>query len=141
MRRLQGSAILAEMTVKKIATLPESSKIVINSIRNPAEVEFFQREFGDKFFLIGIDADEEIRRERYLKRKKVREENFEKDNKRDLGEKELYGQQVRKCLNLARKIIDNNGSLKELREKIREVFHFYLGIEIEKPSLQKEKES
>lgn len=134
LRRLQGSTILAEMTVKKISALPEGSKIVINSIRNPAEVEFLQREFGDNFSLIGIDADEEIRRERYLKRKEVREENFEKDNKRDLGEKELYGQQVRKCLNLARTIIDNNVGLEELREKTREILYYYLGIKRERES-------
>ena len=122
------------MTVKKIATLPEDSKIVINSIRNPAEVEFLQREFGDKFSLIGIDAEENIRRERYLQRKGVRAEDFEKDNRRDLGEKEAHGQQVRKCLGLARKIIDNNASLEELREKTREILYYYLGIKRERES-------
>lgn len=134
LRRVRGKAVLAEATVKKISGLKEVSQVVINSIRNPAEVKFFQKEFGEKFFLIGIDADEGVRRERYLKREGVKEEDFKKDNRRDLKEKESYGQQVAECLNLARKIIYNNGSLEELREKIKELLYFYIGIKREKES-------
>ena len=139
LRKLHGNAILAEMTTKKISKLQEASRIVINSIRNPAEVKFFQKQFGDRFFLIGIDADPEIRRERYLKREGVKPENFEKDNRRDLGEKESYGQQVKKCLEMAQEIIYNNGTLEELRKKAKEVLSSHIGIE--KPTSQKEKES
>ena len=134
LRRVKGKAVLAEMTAQKISQHKEASWIVINSIRNPAEVEFFQRRFGGKFSLIGIDADPEIRRERYLKREGVKEEDFEKDNRRDLGEKESYGQQVAECLDLARKIIYNRGSLEELREKIKEFLCFDIGIKREKES-------
>ena len=134
LRRVKGKAVLAEMTAQKISQHKEASWIVINSIRNPAEVEFFQRRFGGKFSLIGIDADPEIRRERYLKREGVKEEDFEKDNRRDLGEKESYGQQVAECLDLARKIIYNSGSLEELREKIKEFLCFDIGIKREKES-------
>lgn len=134
LRRLKGNGVLAETTVKKISRLKEASQVVINSIRNPAEVEFFQRRFGNNFFLIGIDADEEIRRRRYLKREGAKEEEFEEANRRDLREKESYGQQVTECLGRARKIIYNNGSLEELREKIKELLCSDTGIKREKES-------
>lgn len=135
LRRLKGNGVLAETTVKKISRLKEASQVVINSIRNPAEVELFQRRFGNNFFLIGIDADEEIRRKRYLKREGAKEEEFEEVNRRDLREKESYGQQVTECLGRAQKIIYNNGSLEELREKIKELLcRFDIGIKREKES-------
>lgn len=134
LRRLKGNGVLAETTVNKISRLKEASQVVINSIRNPAEVELFQRRFGNKFFLIGIDADEEIRRKRYLKREGVKDEEFEEANRRDLREKESYGQHVTECLGFARKIIYNNGSLEELREKINELLCFDIGIKREKES-------
>lgn len=134
LRRLRGEAILAEIIAKKISELPEGSQIVINSIRNPAEVKFFQKTFRNKFFLIGIDADKEIRQERYLRREGVSQKEFEQANRRDLGEKELSGQQVKKCLSLAQEIIYNNGSLEELREKTIELLRSHTGIRREKES-------
>lgn len=117
LRKRYGGAILAERTEKKIAELPGGSRIVINGIRNPAEVEFFQKQFGDQFFLIGIDANERIRQQRYLQREGVTVQDFQRDNRRDLGEKESsYGQQVSQCLEMAGKIIFNNGTRQELRE-------------------------
>jgi len=131
LRRTHGNAVLAERVVRRISKLPEGSRIVINSIRNPAEVRFLQEEFGEEFFLIGIDADLNIRRERYLQREGVRKEDFDRDRKRDLGEVESYGQQVGKCLEMAQRIIDNSSTLEELREKTREPL-YRIGIRREK---------
>ncbi len=131
LRKRHGRAVLAEMTAQKISELQGVSRIVINGIRNPAEVEFFQRKFGNKFFLVGIEADREIRQERYLKREGGTGEDFQRDDRRDLGEKASYGQQVNKCLELSGEIISNNGTLRELRDKGRNFLrlHFQLSPE------------
>lgn len=138
LRKSHGNAVLVEMTVEKISEPAEISRIVINSIRNPVEVKLLQKRFGNKFFLIGIDADEEIRRKRYLKREGVKEEDFVRDNRRDLKERESYGQQVAECLRLAREIIYNNGSLEELREKGERVLREHFGLSLEGNISQKE---
>ncbi|MCL2300675.1 MAG: hypothetical protein FWC27_11090 [Firmicutes bacterium] len=87
--------------------------IVIDSIRNPAEIECFRKKWSN-FILAAIFADKEIRLKRLQNNGlyKSRDE-FERDDKRDEGGKSQpkYGQQVRKCFFEADLVVSNNHSI------------------------------
>lgn len=86
----------------------EDSLVVIDSIRNPGEVEYLRKKYP-MFFLFGIYADKDVRWERVKKKYKRNLGQFEDDDKRDTGEDEPpYGQRVRDCYLMSDIIIPNN---------------------------------
>jgi dephospho-CoA kinase len=117
-----GSQILAEVAIEN---LPEKELIIIDGIRNPGEVEFLRKKFGENFKLIAVDAPIQLRFERTIKRKYERIKSFREFlqlNERDLGKNEPeYGQQVAKCLQQADFLIVNDGSIDDLRKKLEEI--------------------
>jgi len=90
--------------------------VVIDSIRNYAEVEYLRKHLPIK--IIGVDAPAEIRLERFLARAKERHEDgltadeFWKANARDRGENIASGQQVDICLLATDIVIENPYSTK-----------------------------
>jgi dephospho-CoA kinase len=117
-----GPQILAEAAVEN---LPEKELIIIDGIRNPAEIEFLRKKFGENFKLIAIDAPIQLRFERAVKRKYEHIKSFREFlemNERDLGKNEPeYGQQVAKCLQQADFLIINDGTIEDLRKKVEEI--------------------
>lgn len=109
LREAYGNSILAEMTTAKLKGNEEY--LVIDSIRNPGEIEFLRRNFG--IFIIGVDASVQDRLIWYLERAKKRgedsatPESFYAANVRDLGEESDSGQQVNRCLLMADAVIIN----------------------------------
>jgi len=85
------------------------NKVVIDSIRNPAEVNAFKNKFNN-FFLLAIDAETETRWQRLNKYiYKGNKDKFCIDDERDAGENQPdYGQQVKKCIELADMLVNNN---------------------------------
>ncbi len=121
LRRKFGRDFLARKAAERI----KEGNWVINSIRNPGEVEFFRKVFKD-FFLIAVDAPLEVRWERIRKRRKDTDpksfEEFLRINRRDLGENQPeYGQKVKECMEIADFKILNNGSLKDLHKEVDEI--------------------
>ena len=110
--------ILSERLLSKIKT----DRVVLDGVRNLAEIEILRHR--KNFFLIGIDADEELRFERIKKRRRNGDpttfEMFtEIDKKENLG---FYsGQEIQKCLDNADFLILNKGSAEELAKKINSV--------------------
>jgi len=125
MRKNYGTEILAKMA---ISYLPRDKQmIILEGIRNPGEVGYLKKNFGNRFVLLSIDAPQEIRWQRMQNRKKASDpENFDEfviDEKRDLGEGEPpWGQQVRACMQQADFTVVNDGSLEDFRKKIYEIF-------------------
>ncbi len=128
LRQKYGGNILAEKAIKKF--IGREIPVVIDGVRNPSEVSYLKRVVCAT--VIGVDADDNIRLERYLKRSVARgedgltEEDFYKANDRDLGIGESFsGQQVAKCLLMADINLENNGSqedlIKQLEEKLPEI--------------------
>lgn len=124
LRKIEGDGVLAKRAIKtlnpKHSTL--NPKIIIEGIRNPGEVAYLRTIPG--FFLIAVDAHKEIRYQRVLKRGKPWDpkdwESFISVDGRDGGdEKNTYGQQVRKCMELADIRIENNGNMDELMNKLK----------------------
>lgn len=127
MRQKFGGDILAKLTAG-FAFVGGSNRIVIDSIRNPAEVEFLKQH--PRFVLMGVTAPREKRflwmRERARPSDPTTWEEFVAIDTRDLGiEEDAPGQQVGKCLTMTNIMIINSGSLREFRESVRDKI-FYL---------------
>ena len=97
-------------------------RLVIDGIRNIAEIEEFKKE---NFILLAIESSESIRFERLreLKRREnLTRELFKNLDRRDMGYGEKnYGLQVKACIERADIHIKNEGSLEEFEKKLEEV--------------------
>jgi dCMP deaminase len=124
LRREQGTGILAKVVIDKIYN-QEYKKAVVDGIRNPAEVEELRK--VKDFFLVSVDAPQEIRFHRMTARNRESDpmtyEDFLRVDARDKGEgEEAYGQGVGKCMALANFTIQNSGTLEEVGLKIEEMY-------------------
>lgn len=124
MRQKYGTHILAKMAVEYLPR--ERELMIVDGIRNPGEALWLKKTFGNNFFLIGVDAPQEIRWQRMLSRARPMDprtlEEFIAVDKRDQGENEPeYGQQVKKCFELADFVLQNNGNVETFQEKLKEV--------------------
>ena len=95
---------------------------VIDGFRYPDQIELFNKRFED-FYLIAVDAREELRFERLKKREregdpKTWEEFWIQDGRDWMGHLSGFGQYVRGCFDIANKKMENNETLEEFREKI-----------------------
>lgn len=120
-----GGAVLAQRTAELLSDI--KGNIVIDGVRNPEELLFLKHELGA--MIIGVDAPKNKRLEWYLARAKERgedgttAEDFKKHDDRDFGIGEPgFGQQVKKCLDMADIVIWNNSTKKELCREL----NFYL---------------
>jgi len=125
LRKKFGPHILMQKLLEK--TEPNKNYI-IDSIRNAEEV-YFLRKNVKNFFLIAVDAEQKVRFERILKRKKPTDpkkwkEFLKVDNRDFFDEKNPYGQQVKKCMELADFKIDNT----DLDESLREIEEIWAKI-------------
>lgn len=114
MREEFSPDILAQKVMKKI-----KGNAVIDSIRNPKEVEFLRRQEG--FLLLSIDAHPNIRYERVKKR--GREESvltlqeFISKEAEEMSTEEK-AQQLQVCMRMADFTIQNNTTLQELHKEL-----------------------
>jgi len=116
MRQQYSPDILARRVAKKI-----KGKAVIDSIRNPKEVEFFRNQ--KNFVLLAIDAPQELRFERVKIR--GREESVSSlqefiDKEAEEMGTERSSQQLMVCMEMADHTIINDGTLEGLRNKLEE---------------------
>lgn len=112
MREKEGTDVLMKRACEKVDK-ETSDKIVIESIRNPGEVEYF-RKMTHGFYLIGVVASPRVRFTRMKKRGKLGDpktwKEFQEIEARDngIGEKKT-GQQIKKCMKLTDFRVLNNG--------------------------------
>jgi len=111
-----GPDILARLVMKEVR-----GKALIDSIRNPSEVEHLRKQ--KRFILLAIDAPVELRYERVKKR--GREESassldeFIKKEKEEMTDS-VKGQQLHICMTMADSVIVNDGSLDDFYRKLEE---------------------
>ena len=103
----------------------QSRKIIIEGIRNPAEIELLKK--NPSFVLIGVKAKRELRFKRLLSRGKPWDpknwNDFVKVDRRDLGiGQNKSGQQVGKCLAYCNYVLTNNEDLKDFEKKLERLF-------------------
>lgn len=123
MRKKYGTHILAMLAIEY---LNKDKKIIIDGIRNPGEVEYLRKKYGKDFVLIAVDAPQQLRFERMLKRtKKTDPKTFDEFvvlDRRDQGEGEPeHGQQTKRCIEKADFVIVNDGSVEQLEAKVNEI--------------------
>jgi len=121
MRAKFGNGILAERINDKIKELKNQGKenFVVDSIRNPGEIEELRK--NESFMLIAVDTDAKIRFERLLKRGRAGDaaslEEFLEHEKRENNDKGS-GQQLDKCMKAADKVIRSNGTVEEANQDL-----------------------
>ncbi|HEV8374998.1 MAG TPA: AAA family ATPase [Candidatus Polarisedimenticolia bacterium] len=99
-----------------------TSRSVVDSIRSPGEIQVLRTLPG--FRLLGIDAPLELRFERSRRRGRAGDgETIEDFLRKERLEKATHGpgQQLDVCFSLADRIVQNDGSLEELRQRVKEI--------------------
>jgi len=119
-RAAHGAGALAERVTQKIGI---DAHAVVDSIRNPFEVEVLRRRRD--FHLLSIDADPEIRFKRTMARRREGDpktyEEFLDVEAREASTSDPATQQMDRTAEMADAIVYNNGNLEELREQVRQV--------------------
>ena len=119
MRETQGMDVWAKKTLIVVKQLGNVDLVVIDGIRNPEEVMTFKETLGREFMLIAITAPDSLRHQRALSRGRADDSReIERVKQRDQREREWGMEQV---ISSADEVIDNQGSLEDLRRKIETV--------------------
>jgi len=124
LRQKYGGHVLAKVSTEFMSR--DRPYLIVDGIRNPAEAEWLRQAYKGNFVLIGVDAPQQARFERVVKRGKPTDpktfEEFAAIDERDQGAGEPpYGQQVRRCLQMADFMIDTDGDLAKVAEKVAEI--------------------
>jgi dCMP deaminase len=108
-RKAKGLHALAEMAFNEAQKQKKlDDKIIFDSIRNIAEVDFFRKKFHN-FYLIAVDCAENYRWLRTQELYKGNQLAFKNDDSRDKNEEGIeYGQQVALCVDDADILILND---------------------------------
>ena len=118
-----GSDIVARGVNEWLVGEEKVGNVVVDSIRNPGEVEYLQRELDA--FVIGVTMSDERRfelmKERGRKGDPTTWDEFQALLRRERGDGEnASGQQLLLCLEKVNVVVENNGSLAELKSNIKE---------------------
>ncbi len=120
LREKLGPGILAERILQ---SLERDHNYVIDSIRNPYEVEVLKRR--KDFILLAVEADQAIRFERSRKRgRENAPENFEQfveEEARELESTNPTSQQLHATRRKADLVVVNNGTLNDLHSRLDEL--------------------
>lgn len=123
LRRKYHSGILVELALKDLAgkgALPDT--IVLDGIRNVAEIQYLRNRFGYAFTLVAILASFDARWDRIESTytdNGLGLSDFIEDDKRDKNEETEYGQQVELCVDQADILIDNSISVSTTKFKAK----------------------
>lgn len=135
MREEKGAGVLASLVADKIQN-QKYAKAVVDGIRNPAEIAELRK--LDNYFLISVDAPEEIRFKRLIARNRESDpktlEDFLKVDARDkgIGEKET-GQGVGRCMAQADFTLINDKGIEEINKKVEDLYK-KIQLKIPRPS-------
>jgi len=114
LRNKYGADILARRTMEHVR-----GKTIIDSIRNPKEVEYLQCQ--ENFILLAVDAPPEVRYARVILRGRNESvqtlEEFIAKEKEEMTDLEK-GQQLQRCMQMADHLISNEGTLEEFHRKL-----------------------
>lgn len=117
LRRQSGPGVLAE---RILARFEPDSSYVVDSIRNPSEVEVLRRR--KDFILLAVEADQALRFER--SRTRSREgaaqtlERFAREEERELNSSDPASQQLLATSRSADLTVTNNGSIEDLHRQL-----------------------
>jgi dephospho-CoA kinase len=114
LRREGGPDILARRLLEEV-----SGPTVIDSIRNPAEIERFRRESG--FRLLAVEAPASLRFERAVRRGRNESvstlEEFVRKEAQEMSA-DPSAQQIHRCFEMADAVVSNDGDLEEFHRRL-----------------------
>ncbi len=120
LRAADGPAALA---IRIQAKLRDGRRHIVDSIRTPAEVEVLRQLPG--FFLLGVDADPQVRFRRLRARARVGDpetfEHFAALEARESASSNPASQQLHATWALADEIVDNGGTVETLHASVEAV--------------------
>ncbi len=97
--------------------------IIIESIRNVGEVENLKSK--NDFFLLGVNASSQLRYKRLIERGGIIDnigyEQFVSEEEREMNNPDPNKQNISKCFEMSDYVIDNEGGLEELKEKVERI--------------------
>jgi len=121
-----GPGVLAERILSR---LEPGNNYVVDSIRNPQEVEVLRRR--KDFALLALEADQTVRfqRSRIRGRENAAQtlEQFMEEEARELESDNPASQQIHATLRIAEIIVANNGTLDELHTRLDELLPPLMG--------------
>ena len=119
LREENGPAAVAEASLSAIeAVLEDHDTVVVDGIRSDAEVERFERAFGDAFVLVSVEAPFETRAERLDLRGRDATAADGGESLTERDERELaFG--MGEAISRADRTVENTGSLAAFKRKIR----------------------
>jgi deoxycytidylate deaminase len=117
LRKIQSEDVLAQLTIKEISIQRHQKKVqeqaaeptdiepearryatVLDSLKNPEEVELLRAVYPNMFFLFGVLCPEDLRKRRLIQNKKIEPSRATALMDRDKAEAEKYGQQLLKTI-------------------------------------------
>ncbi len=121
-----GKSILGTRLLEKVKKEAEKgkNKWVLEGLRDIDEIDLFRKHEMEskkmRFILVAVDAPQKLRFERLKKRRRHGDlETFEEFKEVDDREnKGGHGQEVNACMKRADYMIQNDGTLEQLREKV-----------------------
>ena len=124
LRSSGGSSILADLIIENIST---NSNHIVDSIRNPSEVDSLNRKYlNHRFYLISVDADPRIRFQRLKKRGRIGDSStwkqFHHQEVLEESSDDLNKQQLLSTVKKADFSLDNSGTIEHLENQIDKIF-------------------
>lgn len=125
MRHEDGAGVLAKRALLKIAE-SDCNNWVIDGIRNPAEITELRN--AENVYIVGVYTDKNVLVDRILSRQRdsdpVECEDVLAKIERELGQGEPEdGQQVAKCMEMVDRLIENDGTLEDLKGKFLDYYN------------------
>jgi len=121
MRNKFGKDIWAVKTIEKIKDKNDVKSLLIDGVRNFEEVVRFKKILGDNFILIAINSSDHVRHKRALNRGREDDSRVIREIKeRDIREIK-WG--IKEAIKSSDVIVSNNGTKKDLENKIIEIFN------------------
>ncbi len=121
LREKNGNDFVAKQVFIDNNELEDNPYIVLDSIRNLGEVDYLRKKL-DRFYLIGVYADRNVRWNRLRGAYEERENIFNRAEERDQGEVFPNGQQVTICMENADVIVINNEDFSKYESPKEELF-------------------
>ncbi|MDP2422902.1 MAG: AAA family ATPase [Bacteroidales bacterium] len=119
------SFIIDELYQRALAS---QKHCIIESIRTPGEVESLNEK--GNFYLFAVDADPKLRYERIFTRNsetdRIDYETFLENEQREMDANDPNKQNLRKCIEMADFVFNNNGSIKTLQQQVETTLELIL---------------
>lgn len=116
--------------------LPRRVVHIIDSLKNPAEVRHLRDVYGETFWLIGVFAPEDIRKERLREQKGIRDRDLQALLERDEDEGAADGQRVRDTIYEADFFLRNDGVNDErIKRSLHRFFDILFNVIVSTPTV------